>query len=542
MPRQSAPPPAAPTALAPVKPVVLLILDGFGLSPLPEGNPIVQARRPVFRQIEQNFPGTALAASGINVGLVWGEYGNSEVGHRTLGSGLVIYQNLPRITLSIEDGTFFKKPAFVKAAEHVRKNKSALHVMGLLGNGGIHSHTDHLIALIQFAAEQHITELYLHLFTDGIDAPAQASVSFVSEVEAAIAKYHVGVIATVMGRDVSMDRDGKWNKTEQAYNCMVNAQGEPITNVRDALHAAHTKGLNDEKIPPMVVVDGSGKAVGQIKSGDALVYINFRNDRERQLTEAFALPSFEKFPIKNRLADLYFVTMVQYEESLPVTVAFEPENVRFPLARVLSEQGKQQLHIAETDKYAHVTFFFNGGTEKAFAGEDRVLVPSKTVTSADQKPEMSAAGITEAIVKGIQSGKYDFIVANYANSDMVGHTGNLKAAITAIETLDTEVGKVMQAALAANGALLITSDHGNAEEMINAATGEVDKQHSTNAVPFYLIANQFKLPQPKSDEAIMMYYNPPAGVLADVAPTVLELLGMRIHPDMTGVSLINIVQ
>ncbi|MFO0704769.1 MAG: 2,3-bisphosphoglycerate-independent phosphoglycerate mutase [Candidatus Andersenbacteria bacterium] len=528
--------------MPPIRPVVLVVLDGFGLSPLPEGNPIALAKRPNFHQIEQNYPGAALAAAGITVGLVWGEFGNSEVGHRTLGSGLVIYQNLPRITLAIEDGTFFKKPAFLQAAEQVKKNKSSLHVMGLLGNGGIHSHTDHLLAMIKFAALQKIERLYLHLFTDGIDAPPRSSLIFLDEVEKALQENHVGQIATVMGRNFSMDRDGQWAKTGQAYDAMVHAKGETAATAREAIQKAHAANLNDEAISPTILVGGDEAPVGQIKSGDALVYINFRNDRERQLTEAFALPSFDKFDRGERLSDLFFVTMVQYEEALPVSVAFEPENVRYPLARVLSEAGRKQLHVAETEKYAHVTFFFNGGTEKAFPGEERVLIPSQQVNAYDEKPAMSAAGITDAILKGIQSGTYDYIVANYANADMVGHTGNLQATTQAIEVLDEQIGKLMQAVLSVNGALLITADHGNAEELINAATGEIDKQHSTNAVPFYLVATQFKLPQPKSDEALMSYYNPPAGVLADVAPTVLELMGLPKHPDMTGVSLLTIAQ
>ncbi|MFH0831128.1 MAG: 2,3-bisphosphoglycerate-independent phosphoglycerate mutase [Parcubacteria group bacterium] len=542
MPRHSTPPPASPTGLAPIRPVVLLILDGWGLSPLPEGNPIAQAKRPVLHQIEQNYPGAALAASGISVGLVWGEYGNSEVGHRTLGSGTVLYQNLPRITLAIEDGAFFKKPALLKLAEHVRKNKSSLHIMGLLGNGGIHAHTDHLVAMIRLAAEQNLERCYLHLFSDGIDTPPRSSLIFLEEINEAIKKYRVGVIATIMGRDYAMDRDGVWTKTSKAYEAMVHGKGEHITDVRAAITEIHKKELGDERVPPLVVVGADGQPVGQIKSHDAAIFINFRNDRERQLTEAFVLPSFDKFDRGGRLADLYFVTMVQYEEALPVSVAFEPEHVRYPLARVLSEAGRKQLHVSETEKYAHVTFFFNGGIEKAFAGEERALVPSKIVKSCDERPEMSAAEITAKIKNSVESGRYDFIVANFANADMVGHTGNLKATVRAVEVLDTEIGEVMEAVLKANGALLITADHGNTEEMINAATGEIDKQHSTNSVPFYLVAKQFKLPQPKSDEALLAYYNPPAGVLADVAPTILELLGLPKHPDMTGVSLINIVQ
>lgn len=542
MARHSTAPPANPTNLAPIKPVVLLVLDGFGLSPLPEGNPMAQAKRPILRSIEREYPGAALAASGISVGLVWGEFGNSEVGHRTIGGGLVIYQNLPRITLSIEDGTFFKKRAFVEAVAHVKKNTSALHIMGLLGNGGIHSHTDHLIAMIRLAAENKIEKCYLHLFTDGIDAPPRSSLIFLDEIDEAIKQYGVGTIATIMGRDTSMDRDGKWDKTGQAYAAMVHAKGKTTQNVREAIQAEHGQDIGDERIPPYIVTDDSGNPVGQIKSGDALVYINFRNDRERQLTEAFALPSFDKFERGGRIEDLYFVTMVQYEESLPVTVAFEPEHVKNPLARVISENGRKQLHVAETEKYAHVTYFFNGGVERAFPGEDRRLVPSQNVKSYDEKPAMSAEGITKEIVAGIASGNYDFIVANYANADMVGHTGNLQAATQAIDVLDTQIGKVMEAVLAANGALLITADHGNAEEMINAATGEIDKQHSTNAVPFYLIANQFKLPQPKTEEQLMTYYNPPGGVLADVAPTVLALMGIPKAPEMTGVSLVSIAQ
>jgi 2,3-bisphosphoglycerate-independent phosphoglycerate mutase len=542
MPVQSFPPPPRPTQPGQqLKPVVLIIFDGYGLSPLNEGNIIALANKPTLNLIERSYPGAPLAASGINVGLVWGEYGNSEVGHRTLGSGVVLYQNLPRITLAIEDGSFFKIPAFLQAAQHVRTHKSAFHIMGLLGNGGIHSHTDHLIALIRFAAEQKLPRVYLHLFTDGIDAPPTSSLSFLEEVETAMKKYRVGEIATVIGRDYSMDRDGKWDKTELAYAAMVKGKGTRIPSAKAGIEAAHKEKLTDEKIEPLVV-EQRGEPVGMVKEGDALIYINFRNDRERELSEAFALPEFSKFKRGEKIKDLFFVTMVQYEESLPVQLAFPPEHVENPLARVLSDAGMKQFHVAETEKYAHVTFFFNGGSEKAFPGEDRYLVPSKTVSSYIDAPEMSAAGITKKIVEAIAAGTYDFIVANYANADMVGHTGDIKAGIKAIETLDREIKIVMDAVLQAGGALLITSDHGNSEEMINAATGDVDKQHSTNSVPFYLIADQYRLPVSKSNEQLLMYYNPPAGVLADVAPTVMELLGLPKHPDMTGVSLLNIIQ
>jgi len=531
-----APPPAQPT---PIRPVVLVILDGFGLSPLAEGNAYALAKHPNFDAIQREFPGAALGASGITVGLVWGEPGNSEVGHRTLGGGVVLYQNLPRISLAIEDGSFFERPAFVKAATHVRKHKSALHVMGLLGNGGIHAHTDHMLALVKFANQQKLP-LHLHLFTDGIDAPPRSSLDFLAEIEAGLAQ-HGGDIATICGRDYSMDRDNRWERTATTYDMMVHGKGEQAASAKDAIEAAHKAGLTDEKIKPTVIVR-DGKPVGQVGPHDALIYTNFRNDRERQLTEAFALPGMTTFERGARVEDLFFVTMVQYEEALPVEVAFPPEHVEHPLARVLAEAGRRQFHVAETEKYAHVTFFFNGGVERAFPGETRTLVPTKKVASFAEAPEMSAAGITAAIKKALDSKKYDFIVANYANSDMVGHTGALKPATAAIETLDHEVGAVRDAVLAAGGAMLITSDHGNSEEMLNPATGDIDKQHSTNAVPFYLIGERFRLATPKSEEDVLQYFNPPAGVLADVAPTVLELLDVPKHPDMTGVSLLNVIR
>lgn len=541
MPTETFPPPAQSGDSTPISPVVLVIFDGFGLSPLDEGNAIALAQRPNLKFIEQNFPGAPLAAAGITVGLVWGEYGNSEVGHRTLGSGVVLYQNLPRITLAIEDGSFFEKPAFIKAAEHCKKNNSAFHIMGLLGNGGIHSHTDHLIGLLRFAQMTKLQKVYVHLFTDGIDAPPRSSLQFLAEVEDAIKKYKTGEIATVIGRDYSMDREGHWKKTGMAYDCMVKGIGEQASSAREAIENAHKNNLNDEKVLPTVITRGS-QPVGLVQPGDSLVYFNFRNDRERQLTEAFAMPSMDKFERGPRVKDLFFVTIVQYEESLPVEVAFAPEHIQNPLAKVISEQGFKQFHIAETEKYAHVTFFFNGGTEKAYPGEVRKLVPSKQVGSFAEAPMMSAAGITKELVAAIQSGKYQFLVANYANSDMVGHTGVLQSGITAIETLDKEIGIVMNEVLKVGGALLITADHGNSEEMINSATGDVDKQHSTNSVPFYLIAERYRLPQPKLEDEIMNYFNPPAGVLADVAPTVLDLLGAPKHPDMTGVSLLNVIQ
>jgi len=530
----------APTKRSPLRPIVLLVFDGFGLSPIANDNPIAMAETPTLDLIKQSYPGAALAAAGINVGLAWGEFGNSEVGHRTLGGGVVLYQNLPRISLSIEDGSFFKNEAFLKAAKHVKKNKSKLHVMGLLGNGGIHSHTDHLKALIKFAAQQKL-EVYLHLFTDGIDAPPRSDTEFLTEIEQTIKEQRTGKIATLVGRHFSMDREGKWDKTEKTYRLLALGEGAQAKSARAALKAAHKESISDEQVPPTVIMEGN-EPVGLISEGDALIYINFRNDRERQLTESIALPSFDKFERGKRVKDLLFVTMVEYEEALPVEIAFPPEHIEHPLARVISDAGLKQFHVAETDKYAHVTFFFNGGVEKAYKGEKRELVPSKHVSSYAKTPEMSAEKITAQLEKAISSGKYDFIVANYANSDMVGHTGNLKATTKAIEVLDVQTKRVMDATLAAGGALLITADHGNGEEVINAATGEIDKQHSANAVPFHLIAERYKLAQEKSEEDILAYFNPPAGVLADVAPTVLELMGLKKHPNMTGLSLLNVIQ
>ncbi len=522
-------------------PVVLVIFDGFGLNPLPEGNAIVQANTPNLDLIRRNYPGTALAAAGINVGLVWGEFGNSQVGHRTLGSGVVLYQNLPRISLAIEDGSFYTRPALLKAAEHVKKNNSAFHIMGLLGNGGIHSHTDHMIACINFAAKQKFKKVYLHLFTDGIDTPIRSAPQFLKEIEQAIKEAGVGEIATIVGRDLAMDREEHWDKTGATYNLLVKGQGEQTKSADDAIKATYKNDLNDEKVPPTVIIK-HGKPVGLIGPGDAAIYTNYRNDRERQLTEIFSLPSFDKFDRGPLPQDFLYLTMVQYEEALPVEIVFPPQNVKNPLANIISDAGLKQFHVAETDKYAHVTFFFNGGNEKPYPGEDRELVPSKTnIASYADAPQMSAAGITKQILAAITSQKYAFIVANYANSDMVGHTGNLKAAIKAIEVLDHEIGSVMKAVLDVNGALLITADHGNSEEMIDAATGDIKKQHSTNAVPFHLIAKPFALSRPKTDDDLMTYYNPPAGVLADVAPTVLELMGLKKNPDMTGVSLLQVI-
>lgn len=511
-----------------------MILDGFGVAPDSDGNAITRADMPRWKELVRTYPTMTLRASGEEVGLSWGEMGNSEVGHLAIGAGRVYYQLFPRINRDIATGDFFKNAAFLKAAEHAKKNGSALHLIGLVSGGRVHAMDEHCHALLKFAKDQGLSKVYVHAVLDGRDTIYNAGIDFVSTLQAKMAELGVGKIATMSGRYYAMDRDNRWDRVARAYNAMALGEGEKASDPIEALKASYAKEVYDEQFVPMVV-----DAEGLVKDGDAAIFFNFRPDRARELTKAFVLPSFDKFP-RQGIKDLLFVTMAEYEAGLPVDVAYPPEQVQNCLAKVLSDAGLRQLHIAETEKYAHVTFFLNGTFEQPFPGEDRVIVPSPQVSSYDQAPAMSALEVTDRVVKAIQSGTYDFIVMNYANPDMVAHTGVFDATVKALETVDTCVGRVADAALAAGGVVFLTADHGNAEELKNLRTGDIDKEHATNPVPLVIIGKAYEGMAAASGEVPDgdLSLLPPVGMLADVAPTVLSVLGIPQPPEMTGAPLL----
>ncbi len=515
------------------KPVVLVVLDGWGLSPTVQGNPIREATLPTFDKINHFYPMIGLQASGIAVGLPWNTSGNSEVGHMTMGAGRVIYQNMPRIALSIQDGTFFKNEVFLAAMKRVIDKGSALHIMGLVSEGSVHSHKDHLYMLMRLAKEQGLEKVFIHAFTDGRDSSPTSGVQSIHDLEGHIQTIGVGKIASLAGRNWAMDRNNNWDRIEKTYKALVAGVGEQATSASQYLEASYAKGTTDEYIDPCIIME-QGKPVATIQDGDTVIYFNFREDRARELTKAFTLPSFDKFP-RAKCIDLDFVTMTEYEKDLPVHIAFPPEEIHDSLGETLSKNNKKQARIAETEKYAHVTYFFNGGTEQAFPGEDRFLVPSQTVPHFDDMPEMSAPKITEKAIELIESGVYDFILINYANPDMIGHTGNEQAAIKAVEATDKTLSLLIPAVMQVNGALFITSDHGNVEAIRNVTTGEVDTEHSTNPIPLWFITADNQ--RQKNDALITKEENQIEGLLSDVAPTVLDLMGIAKPEAMNGESL-----
>ncbi len=518
------------------KPVVLAILDGFGISYEQKGNAIYHAKTPNLKYISENYPGTTLRASGVEVGLSWGEMGSSEVGHTNIGAGLVVYQNLERFNIAIRDKSFYSLSAWKNVKDHTTKDESNIHIMGLLSNGGVHSHIDHLFAILESIKLTGFKgNVFIHVFTDGQDVAPQSALKFIGMLEAEIKRVKFGKIASVMGRYYTMDRNENWDRIKKAYDCMVFGVGERGYSAEEAVINSYDKNIKDEMIEPTVIVGDHESPVGLVRNGDALIFFNFRADRARQITKVFTSSDFNKF---NRFEfnNLLFVPLAQYGIGYPMESAFPPEHISYPLAKVISDAGLKQLHIAEKEKYAHVTYFFNGGTEKEFAGEDRIIIPSKSVSSYDQKPEMSAYEILERVLAEIKAGEFDFTVVNFANGDIVGHTGDFAAGVRAVEVLDDCIGKLMHAVLAVGGTLVITADHGNVEEMINLETGEIDKEHSTNPVPFWIVA-----PSNLKHSKVKRAQIAPQGILADVAPTVLEIMGIPQPQHMSGTSLLNIV-
>lgn len=516
------------------RPFVLIILDGWGINPRKEGNAIALARTPNIDMLVRDWPHTAVRTSGEAVGLPEGQMGNSEVGHQNIGAGKRVLQDYTRVSESIRDGSFYQNPALLKAIEHVKKNSSQLHICGLLGNGGVHAHESHLEALLRLAQMHDVQRVYIHAFTDGRDSSPTGGVEFMQLLQArasALGGEHAAKVATVSGRYYAMDRDNRWDRTGMTYFAMTRAEGLRANSAIEAIQQSYEKNVTDEFILPTVIMEDN-QPVAMVKAGDALIHYNFRPDRARQLSKAFVmqeLPSQAegKFDRGPRLADLQYVMMTEYEAGLNAEVAYRADEVEMPLARVIADVGLRQFHTAETEKYAHVTYFINGRRETPFPGEERVLVPSPKVPTYDLQPEMSAKGITDTAVEHIRAGDYDLVIMNYANADMVGHTGVIEAAIKGVETVDSGVGRVVEATLAAGGGLLITADHGNAEQLIDYATGKPFTAHTTNPVPLYLVVPQLAQVKLRTD-----------GILADVAPTVLQVLGIKQPKDMTGSSLI----
>ena len=519
-------------------PTILLILDGWGIGPANRGNAIRLAQTPVFDRLIATYPTMALQASGESVGLPWGEMGNSEVGHMNIGAGKIVYQDLPRITKAILDGSFFSTGAFRDAIAHVKQQNSKLHLMGLVSNGGIHSFNEHLYALLELCAREKIENVFVHAFLDGRDTPFNSGKNFIAKLLAVMQKGGVGKLATLSGRYWAMDRDNRWDRTEKAYRALVDGVAEEhVVDPIAAIDAAYRMHVYDEEFPPTVLVGEDLKPVATVDDNDAILFFNFRNDRMRQITHAFIDDVFSQFPRGEKKKNLRVVSMTEYEADLPVSVAFPKEYIEFPLARVISEAGLAQLHIAETEKYPHVTFFINGGKEEAFPKEERVLIPSPSVASYDQKPEMSARKITDRILAEIERGTFDLTIVNFANADMVGHTGHMPAIIKAIEMIDHCLGLIVDAVLARDGSVLITADHGNAEESMNLRSGLINKEHSTSPVPIVIVGRRWEGQGLLAGQDIASLT--PVGFLSDVAPTLLSLMGLPQPAAMTGRSLIH---
>ena len=504
---------------------MLMILDGFGINENEKANAIKMANTPNIDKLMKTCPTTQMHTSGLDVGLPDGQMGNSEVGHTNIGAGRIVYQELTRITKSIEDGDFFSIPEFTNAIENCKKYNSKLHIMGLLSDGGVHSHIRHLYALLELAKRKDFENVYVHCFMDGRDTPPASGENYISMLEEKIKEKGVGKIATITGRYYAMDRDKRWDRVKKAYDALVNGIGEKSSSPSSAIESSYQKEIFDEFMEPTVITNGENP-VAKIEEHDSVIFFNYRTDRAREITRALVDKEFDGFETNKNL-NLYYVCMTVYDETMPnVEVAFKKQELKNTFGEYISSKGYTQLRIAETEKYAHVTFFFNGGEEKQYEGEDRILVPSPKVATYDLQPEMSAYEVTQKLLDAINSKKYDNIILNYANPDMVGHTGSLPAAIKAVETIDDCVGKIYDAIEAQKANLIITADHGNAEQMIDYTTGEPHTAHTTNLVPLILISEKENV---KLKE----------GRLCDLAPTILELMGIDKPEEMTGVSLIE---
>jgi 2,3-bisphosphoglycerate-independent phosphoglycerate mutase len=542
--------------------VILAVLDGWGIAASGPGNPISRADIPNMKKFMVSYPHTELQASGEAVGLPRGEVGNTETGHLNLGAGRIVYQDLQRINQSIADGSFFENQVLIGAIDHARTNSSNLHLMGLIGAGGVHSNIDHLFALLELAKKHEFKNVYLHLFTDGRDSPPTAAKIYISQVREVMTRLGVGQIATIMGRYFAMDRDMRWDRTAKAYFALPKGEGQLVKTPEEGIDASYAEGKTDEFIDPCIISGPDSKPLATIKDNDSIIFFNFRIDRPRQLARAFVFEDFSKanlpvgfdpylvkyqkshlvqnitplvepFARGPRLKNIYFATMTEYSKTITESgakAAFPPEIVKLPLGRIISEAGYKQLRVSESEKERFVTFYFNGQQEAAFPGEDRLIVPSPKVATYDLKPEMSAREMTEQLLQKLKEfPNYKFILINYANPDMVGHTGSIGAAVKACEVVDECLGKLSDWVLAYGGNLIVTADHGNVEEMIDQKTGAIETEHSSNPVPFVVVSQKLM-----GNSTTLT-----TGILADVAPTILKLLGITIPSTMTGHDLLG---
>ena len=499
-------------------PTTLIIMDGFGLSDQREGNAIAAAGKPNLDKIFAENPGCKLSASGLDVGLPEGQMGNSEVGHTNIGAGRVVFQDLPRISRAIEDGSFFENEAYLEAMDDCKERDGALHLMGLLSDGGVHSHITHLFALLKMAQEQGLKKVYVHCFLDGRDVPPSSGKHYVEQLQAKMQQLGIGQIATVMGRYYAMDRDKRWDRVQRAYDAIACGEAPFAADAAEAVQKSYDAGVTDEFMEPVVCVKDA-----QVQDNDSMIFFNFRPDRAREITRCFVDEDFTDVKRKTGFLSVDFICTTEYDATMPnVTVAYPHQKLVNTFGEYISNLGLTQLRIAETEKYAHVTFFFNGGVEQVFPGEDRCLIPSPKVATYDLQPEMSAYAVTEEAVKRIESGNYDVVILNFANCDMVGHTGVYEAACKAVSTVDECVNRVVEATSKMGGVSLITADHGNAERMIDE-DGEPFTAHTTNLVPFYIVGADVKLRD---------------GRLADIAPTMLDLMGLEKPAEMDGQTLI----
>ena len=507
-------------------PVMLMILDGFGINEKTDGNAVKLAKTPNIDKLMKKYPNTIMYTSGLKVGLPDGQMGNSEVGHTNIGAGRIVYQELTKITKSIEDGDFFAIPEFIEAIENCKKHNSKLHILGLLSDGGVHSHIRHLYGLLEMAKRRDFEDVYVHCFLDGRDTPPASAEGYITQLEEKMKEKKVGKIASISGRYYAMDRDKRWDRVKKCYDALVRGEGNKATSATIAIEDSYQKEVFDEFVEPTVIVNND-TPIATIGENDSVIFFNFRPDRAREITRAFCCDDFDGFNRPNGRFPLVYVCFKDYDESIPnKIVAFKKEEIDNTFGEYLAANGKTQVRLAETEKYAHVTFFFNGGVEEPNKGEDRILVKSPAVATYDLQPEMSAPEVCEKLVDAIGSDKYDVIIINFANPDMVGHTGVIPAAIKAVETVDACVGKAVEAVKKADGVLFICADHGNAEQMINYETGEPHTAHTTNPVPFVLV---------NYDES---YGLREGGCLADIAPTLLEIMELPQPKEMTGKSLL----
>ena len=521
--------------------ICLIILDGWGIGREDFTNAIYQAQTPYIEEIKKFYPMTTLQASGIAVGLPFSEPGNSEVGHLTLGTGQILYQYPVRISQSISNKTFFHNPAFELVINHTIQNHSALHLIGLFSSAVVHSSYEHLLALIDLARQHNLPRVYLHLFTDGRDSSPYAAKELLPQLLTDLKDRGAGQLASIAGRFYGMDRDKNYDRTRKVYDAIVQGKGTIIKDPILYLEYNYKKGITDEFIPPALVGDPQDPhSVKLIQDNDGLIFFNFREERMRQLVEPFVFPEFNKFPIK-RFSNLKIATMTQYHKSFPTAVAFPPQKITTCLAKVLSEYKKRQLHLAESEKYAHVTYFFDGLKEKPYPGEFWVIVPSVKTLHLEDYPELAAPQISQRLLQAFEEGVYDFILVNYANGDLIGHTGDIEAGKEAAEVIDKQLAKVVPTGMEQGYTFLITADHGNLERMANPFTGEKETSHDTSLVPFYFVDKRFRLPQPRTKAQIKSIERESGGMLADVSPTILTLFGLPVPREMTGQSLLPLL-